>query len=300
MPDDTDPARRPSLRNGGAGRSAKSAFGLVKDAFDRSGRNNIGIIAAGVAFYAFLAMIPMLAATVLTYGLIASPETVSRHVGALSEVLPPAAAELFTEQLKAVVETSAEKKGAGLLAAIAIALFGARNGAGSVLTALNIAHGVQEMRSFIRANFTALGITAGGILALILAVAAMATLTALVAYLGGEIAVFGSAATYLFLFAVGTAGCATLFRYAPNRPAPGWKSLLPGALFASAGWLLLTLGFGIYVANFGNYNATYGSLSAVVVLLTWLYLSAFVMLFGAELNAALGDRRPGYHGIDVG
>ena len=72
------------------------------------------------------------------------------------------------------------------------------------------------------------------------------------------------------------------------------------ALFAAAGWLLLTLGFGIYVANFGNYNATYGSLSAVVVLLTWLYLSAFVMLFGAELNAARGDRKPGYRGIEVG
>ena len=272
----------------------------MKEAFARAGRNNIGIISAGVAFYAFLAMVPLLAATVLTYGLIADPETIARHIRALSDMLPPAAAKLLVEQINDVVETSSSKKGVGLLVAIAIALFGARNGAGSILTALNIAHGVQERRSFVRANFTALGITAGGILAIILAVAAMATLTALIAYLGGEIAVFGGAATYLFLFAVGTFGCATLLRYAPNRPAPKWKQVLPGALFAAAGWLLLTLGFGIYVANFGNYNATYGSLSAVVVLLTWLYLSAFVMLFGAELNAARGDRRPGYQGIEVG
>lgn len=283
-----------------AGKSAKTFFGLVKDAVDRAGRNNSGIVAAGVAFYAFLAMVPMLAATVLVYGLVATPDIVARDIGTLGDVLPEATAGLFAEQLRGVVDTSAGKKGIGLIIALAIALFGARNGAGSVLTALNIAHGVPEQRGIVWSNLVALMITAGAIVALILATLALGSLTALVNYLGAGVAVLGTAVTYLFLFAAGSAGTATLFRFAPNRPAPRWHLVAPGALLAAGGWLLLTLGFGIYVANFGNYSATYGSLSAVVVLLTWLYLSAYVLLLGANLNASWGDRRPGYDGIAVG
>ncbi|RPF72736.1 YihY/virulence factor BrkB family protein [Aurantiacibacter spongiae] len=273
---------------------------MAKDVAGRAGRNNISIVSAGVAFYVFLAMVPLLAATVLTYGLIATPAQVTQDIGALTQVMPEAAAGLFADQLESVVETSAGKKGVGLLIALGFALFGARNGAGSVLTALNISHGVAEARSLVRGNLAALAITAGGIVAVILAVLAMGVLTALTALIGGGAAIAGTAVTYLFLFGVGTAGAATLFRYAPNRPVPSWKLVLPGAILASIGWFLLTLGFGIYVANFGNYNATYGSLSAVVVLLTWLYLSAIVLLLGAELNASWGDRRPGYRGLEVG
>ena len=282
------------------GKAAKTLWGLAKDAVARSTRNNTGIVAAGVAFYAFLAMVPMLAATVLVYGLVATPEIVARDIGTLAEVLPEATAELFSDQLQNVVQTSAGKKGLGLIVALAIALFGARNGAGSVLTALNIAHGVAEQRGIVWSNAVALLITAGAIVALILATIAMGSLSALLAYLGTGLAILGTALTYLLLFAIGVAGTATLFRFSPNRPAPRWHLVLPGALLSAGCWLLLTLGFGIYVANFGNYNATYGSLSAVVVLLTWLYLSAYVLLLGANLNASWGDRRPGYEGIEVG
>lgn len=285
---------------GVAGRSAKTVGGIVSDMFARAGRNNTSIVAAGVAFYAFLAMVPLLAATVLTYGLVATPQTVAANIGTLSDVLPEAAAGLFAEQLETVVETSAGKKGLGLLIALAVALFGARNGAGSILTALNIAHGVPEARGFIKANLAALAITAAGIVAIVLAILAMGVLTATLAYLGGGIAIAGTAATYLFLFGVGTVGASLLYRYAPNRAVPRWRLVVPGALLSTSGWMLLTLGFGYYVANFGNYNATYGSLSAVVVLLTWLYASAFLLLLGAELNATLGDRRSGYKGLPVG
>ena len=279
---------------------AKTVGKLFADAFARAGRNNVSIVAAGVAFYVFLGMVPLLAATVLTYGLIADPEMVSQHIGALSQVLPPSAAELFSQQLRSVVETSDGKKGIGLFIALALALFGARNGAGSVLTALNIAHGVPEGRNLLKANAVALVITAGGVLAVICAVAAMATLSALAAYVPTGSAIAGTAVTYGFTTVLGTAGAAVLFRYAPNRTPPEWKIVLPGAVLASIGWLLLTLLFGIYVANFGNYNATYGSLSAVAILLTWLYFSALILLMGAELNAAWGDHRKGYHGLPVG
>jgi len=85
---------------------------------------------------------------------------------------------------------------------------------------------------------------------------------------------------------VGSAVAAALYRIGPDRRLTGWIWLTPGAALAGAGWTLATLGFGSYVAGFGHYNATYGSLSAVIVVLTWFYLSAFILLAGAELNAA--------------
>ena len=292
-----DRVRAATHRLGGG---AKFGWHIVSDAIERSGRNNVSMAAAGVGFYVFLSIVPLLAATVLIYGLVADQAQVAEDIGRLSSVMPPSAAELFADQLETVVETSRGKKGFGLLVALGIALFGARNGAGSILTGLNIAYGVPEGRSFLRANGVALLITVCGILGVIVAFATVAALSAFLSYLPTGLAITGSGATYLAMLAGGMVGSAALYRFAPNREAPHWRMVMPGAIFAAFGWLMLTLGFGVYVSQFGNYNATYGSLGAVVVLLTWLYLSAYVVLFGAQLNAAWGDRRPGYNGLEVG
>lgn len=252
--------------------------------------DNVGLIAAGVAFYGFLALVPLLGAVVLTYGLLADPATVARNVGSLTQVMPPDAARIVGEQLMNVVQTSEGKKGAGVLAALAVALFGARNGAGSIITALNIAYEEEETRGFLRVNLIALGMTAAAVIAAIVAVAAVAALGHLDALLpaaGPALIVLGKVLTYVLLGLGGAAAAATLYRYGPARDNARWTWLTPGSLFAALCWLLLTLGFGVYVARFGNYNATYGSLGGVMVLLTWLYLSSYVLLFGAELNSEL-------------
>ena len=270
-------------------RSLKDAFGR---AWAAAGRDNVSILAAGVAYYAFLAFVPLLAAAVLTYGLVVDPETVARHIAGLAESLPESAAELIGGQLQSVVETSAGKKGVGLLLAIAIALFGARNGAGAVVTAVGLAYGESDERSFVRSTLLALAITLGAIVAGGLTVATLAVvagLGALLPALGGVASLLIKALTYLVLLAIGIGGAGLLYRYAPDMHKPGWHEVRRGAVFTGAGWVLLTVLFGLYVANFGNYNATYGSLGAVVVLLTWLYLSAYLLLFGAELNATRGN-----------
>lgn len=252
--------------------------------------DNVGLIAAGVAFYGFLALVPLLGAVVLTYGLLADPATVARNVASLTQVMPPDAARIVGEQLMNVVQTSEGKKGAGVLAALAVALFGARNGAGSIITALNIAYEEEETRGFLRVNLIALGMTAAAVIAAIVAVAAVAALGHLDALLpaaGPALIVLGKVLTYVLLGLGGAAAAATLYRYGPARDNARWTWLTPGSLFAALCWLLLTLGFGVYVARFGNYNATYGSLGGVMVLLTWLYLSSYVLLFGAELNSEL-------------
>ncbi|HEU0044967.1 YihY/virulence factor BrkB family protein [Sphingomonas sp.] len=252
--------------------------------------DNVGLIAAGVAFYAFLAMVPLLGAIVLSYGLVAEPTTVMSHMKQLTTVMPADAAKLVGEQLLNVAQTSGGKKGLGLLLALAIALFGARQGAGAIITALNIAYEEKEKRGFIKLNLLALAMTAAAVVVAILAtvaIGALGHLETLFPELPGWGQVLGKIVSYAALAAAAAAGAASMYRWGPSRDAAKWTWLTPGSVLTAVLWLLLTLGFGVYVSKFGNYNATYGSLATVVVLLTWLYLSAYILLFGAELNSEL-------------
>lgn len=280
------------------GRGASSPFAMPatgwKDVLIRTWRetsdDNVSLLAAGVAFYGFLAMVPLLGSIVLSYGLVAEPATVMANVRSLTSVMPAEAAKLIGEQLLNVVTTSGDKKGFGLLLALALALYGAMKGAGAVITALNVAYEEKETRGFVRLNLVTLAITTGAVLIAIVATIAIATLGRLDTALPsapGFVLALGKLASYAVLGAVGAAGAATLYRYAPDRDAARWVWLTPGSVVATSLWLALTLGFGAYVANFGSYDATYGSLGAVVVLLTWLYLSAYILIVGAELNAEL-------------
>lgn len=261
---------------------------IAKRTWKEVGKDNVGIVAAGVAFYFFLALVPLLGATVLTYGLFASPETVVRQAQGLTAFLPGEAAKLIGEQLLNVVETNDGKKGFGLIAAILIAFWGARNAAGAIVTALNIAYEEEEKRNFVQATALALAMTVGAVLMAGIVGAAIAVLSAIEKLLPDAGAVgrfFFSALTYVMLAAIAAAAAATLYRYGPSRKKARWTWLTPGSIFFAVVWLLLTLGFGFYVRNFASYGATYGALSSVIVLLTWLYLSSYVLLFGAELNS---------------
>ena len=263
---------------------------VLKRTWTESNEDNVGLISAGVAFYGFLALVPLLGAIVLSYGLVAEPKTVIANMQGLTSVMPADAAKLIGEQLMNVVKTSDGKKGLGLLIALGIALFGARNGATAIITALNVAYEEKEKRGFIALNLYALAITLGAVavaIVALVAIAALGHLEDMFPNLPGAVVATGKAFTYLLLALVGAAGAATLYRYAPSRAMAKWVWLTPGSLLATALWLALTIGFGVYVANFGNYNATYGSLGAVVVLLTWLYLSSYILVMGGELNSEL-------------
>lgn len=263
---------------------------LFRRAWREQGQDNIGLVAAGVSFYGFLALVPLLGGVVLSYGLVASAGTVVRNVRYLADVMPSGAAKLVGEQLMNVVSASAGKKGAGLAFALALALFGARNAAGGVITALNIAYEVEETRSIVRRTLLAILMTAAAVLSAVIAMTVAAAIAHLqdIAFIeAGVLAAIVKGATHLFLAAAGAAIAAALYRYGPAHHDMPWRWLTPGSLFASLGWAILTLVFGVYVSRFGNYDVIYGSLSAVIVLLTWLYLSSYVLLFGAELNSEL-------------
>jgi membrane protein len=283
----SSPASRPNDLNSGAntGRTA-----VAVRTWKQSSEDNVALVAAGVAFYGFLALVPLLGAIVLTYGIVADPQTVVSNVKSLTSLVPKDAAKLIGDQLMGVVQTSGGKKDLGLLLAIAIALFGARNAAGSVITALNIAYEEEETRGFLRVNLLSLAITVAAVVMAVVALIAISALGYLERWfpqLPGFLAIVGKIVTYAVL-AMGAAGAAaTLYRYGPDRDKAKWEWITPGSIFAAVSWVVLTLGFGFYVANFGNYGKTYGSLATVVILVTWMYLSAYVFLFGAELNSEL-------------
>ncbi len=270
--------------------SARDWWKVLKRTWAEAGNDNIGLIAAGTAFYGFAAIVPLLASVVLIYGLVADTATVVANIRALFNVLPEDAARVIGDQLATVVGTSEGKKGFGLVIALGIALYGGTKGASSIVTALNIAYEEKETRGFIALNLLAFAITGGAVmLALVaaLSTAAFALLDSLIPGAPEILLLAIRLVSYGVLAALGVTAAACLYRFGPNRHKARWAWLTPGSLAATLVWLGATIGFGIYVSRFGNYGATYGSLSAVVVLLTWLWLSAYVFLLGAELNSEL-------------
>jgi membrane protein len=263
---------------------------VLRRTWEQTWLDNVGLVSAGVAFYGFLALVPLLAAIVMVYGFVADSGTVIDTMQALFAVLPNDIAKLISDQVIGVVHTSEGKKGIGLVIALLVALYGASNGAGAIITSLNIAYRERETRALWRYYLLTLIVTSGVIAAALTALAVTAAVSALEELLPNapEPAILaGKVAAYLLMTLAGAGIAATLYRFAPSRQRARWEWITPGSLLTAISWLLLTLAFGFYVSKVANYAATYGSLAAVAGLLTWMYLSAYVFMFGAELNAEL-------------
>ena len=258
--------------------------------WNQSWLDNIGLVAAGVTFYGFLALVPLLGILVLGYGLFAQPDTVIEHVMAMLRILPPDIVELIGQLLMTAVQSSEQTSGLGILVALALALYAGSNGAGAVMSALNIAYEEKEKRSLLRFYAIAFVITVIAVLIALMALASMAAaaeLEKLLPRASGVTVVVGKAGLYLAMALLAAGVAATLYRFGPSREDARWQWLTPGSIFTAIVWLLLAIGFSFYVTKLTDYNATYGSVAAIVMLLTWMYLSAYVFLFGAELNAEL-------------
>lgn len=282
----------------GQGRDAPSPWKMpaggwwaaLKRTQKEMGDDNVGLIAAGTAFYAFASIVPILAAIVLSYGLFADPQTVRSHVEGLFASLPQDAASIIRDQLTTVMTTEGGKKGFGLVVALALALYGGTKAASAIVTALNIAYEQKETRGIVKLYLLYFTIVIGAVLLVFGAITSttvLAFLDSLLPNLGGVGKFFIRILSYALIAGLAVTAGACLYRYGPNRENAKWAWLTPGSAIATLLWLIGTALFGLYVSNFANYGATYGSLSAVIVLLTWLWLSAYVYLFGAELNSEL-------------
>jgi membrane protein len=249
--------------------------------------NNIFLVSGGVTYAVLLALFPALAALVSIYGLLLDPGQIETQVSMLSGVLPDQSRQLLTDELHQLVSASGRTLGLGAVLALLFALWSASRGMSGLITALDIAYEQREQRGFFRFNLVALVLTIGGIVGGLVAIALIAVLPAAVQLVGL------SATTKWFLLLVEwpllivlvMAGLAVLYRYGPDRNEAQWRWVSPGALTATILWIIGSIAFTVYVANFASYDKTYGSLGGAVVMLTWLYLSAFVVLLGGVINA---------------
>jgi membrane protein len=263
---------------------------ILKRTYKRTWADNVGLVSAGVAFYGFFALLSLLGLVVLVYGFAADPRTVVTQMSSLTNILPGDVTTLIGQQLMTSVQSSQGAKGFGIILAAVIAIYGGTNGATAAITALNIAYEEKEKRSLLRVYFVAIGMTLGAVAVTFAALAAMAALgylqrllpsVSLLALIAGKLT------GYALLGLTAAAVVATLYRFGPSRQDAKWRWITPGSVFVAVIWLLLTLAFGFYVTHFTNYHKSYGPLAAVVALLTWMYLCAYVFMFGAELNSEI-------------
>jgi membrane protein len=265
---------------------------------------NASIVAAGVAFYAFLALVPALIAVVAIYGLVANPADVKDQITSFTSAAPRDAQRLLSNQLSSI--TRGAGGGTGIAAAIAIgaALWSASSGAAALNTGLTVVNRENETRGMLKRRLLALALTlfaVVGVLVMLALVVALPSLLDSAGVSGIGRTVLELARWPLLAFLL-LDGLAVIFRYGPQRRRPKWRWISPGAVVAMIVGLVASVGFSIYVSLLGNYNKTYGALGAIIVVLLWLYLMAFAVLFGAALNAELehqttrdttaGDERP--------
>lgn len=263
---------------------------ILSRTYKRTWDDNVALVSAGVAFYGFFALLSLLGLIVLVYGFVADPLTVIEHMQELTIVLPTDVAILIGDQLMTAVKASQGTKGFGILLAFLVAIYGGTNGAASVITALNIAYEEKERRSLFRFYLLAVCMTVGALVVALLAIAATAAigyLQHLLPQATRPVVIAGKVVGYVLLSFLAALIASVLYRIGPSREDAKWKWITPGSMVAALAWLLLTVAFGFYVSHFTDYHASYGSLGAVVALLTWMYLSAYAFVFGAELNSEI-------------
>ena len=197
--------------------------------------------------------------------------------------------DIARDQLTRVASKGRQSLGLTFLIGFAVSLWSANAAMKSVFDTLNIVYGEQEKRGFIRLNLVSLSFTVGAVLFVLLAIGSVIVLPFVLQHVG-----LSEAADRLLrlgrwpaMFVVLTLALALIYRYGPSRRTPRWRWVTWGSAIAAILWLAASALFSWYTANFGNYNETYGSLGAVIGFMTWLWISAIVILLGAELNAEM-------------
>ncbi|WP_187431362.1 hypothetical protein ROLI_030060 [Roseobacter fucihabitans] len=268
------------------------AFGWKDVAFrlkDEIASDRVGLIAAGVAFYGLLALFPAITALIAISGLLVEPSEIVDQLNNLSGVMPEEVIAIITKQATSVAGSREGGLGLAALFGILIALYSASKGMGSLMQGINIAYNEEEERGFIKLKLVTFGLTIVLMIGLLVAMLSTLGMPAVLAFvdLGWGIEAIITIVFWLALFALTVVGLSVLYRYAPSRDPAEWRWTSPGAIAGCLMWIVASAGFAFYVSNFGSYNESFGTLAGVIVLLMWFWISAFIILLGAELNAEL-------------
>jgi membrane protein len=250
--------------------------------------DDVPLLAAGVAFFALLALVPTLVALVSLYGLVADPADVQSTVEDSLRAAPTEVRDLVSSQLESVIDSSPSGLRAGVFVGLALALWSASSGMKHLMGALTLAYDEVDDRKFLRLRGLALLLTVGAVVVALLALGGMVAPNGLDdSRSTGTLRLALQIARWPVLAVVAMVALSVLYRWAPDRDAARWRWVSPGAVLATVVWVVASIGFSIYTANFGSYNETYGALGAIVVMMLWLYITAYVVILGAEVNCEL-------------
>jgi membrane protein len=268
----------------------KRYWGLIKRVSDEADADDADIVAAGLAFYGLLGLFPGLLAMVSLYGLVADPIAIQRTVYSVSRSLPPAGRDLLTGELSNFIARDSSSLSLGMILGLLAVLWSASSAMSVLVRAINVAYDIPERNNFFKRRRIAVLFTLAGMLGLFVLIPVIAVLPKLLTFfrIGGAVVLLRWPA--MLVIAWLTFGL--LYRYAAQKsPLPSVRSVLPGAAVAAVLWIALCAVYSAYVEYFTSFSSTYGALTGVIVLQFWLYISALIVVYGAELNAELG-RQP--------
>jgi membrane protein len=260
---------------------------ILKRAWAENEADNMPIISGGVAFFGFLSIFPGLIALISIYGLVASPASVSTQVDNLAKNLPKSAAELIGQELTSITTSSGGALTIGLIVSILAALWSASGGMGNLITAVNIAYDEAETRNFVKLKLLSLALTIGGIVFVLITFSLVAVVPAVISALPLGIVgtILAQVVNWVVLLGVFAGALSVLYRVAPDRDAPRFRWVSLGSVIVTVMWAVVSLVFAFYANHVGSYDKTYGTIAGVIVLMFWLYLTCYLVLLGAEINA---------------
>ena len=265
----------------------------AKALVDRQREHTVSLVAAGLAFYGMLTLVPALVALVSIYGLASDPDEVTTQVADLTESLPASTADFVQEQLVLVAGSAAAGLGISAVVSIALALWSTSGAMAALVKAIGIAWGDTEKRSILEIRGKALGMTVLAVVAVAITIGISVVVPAWLSSLGGGGALLGNVLRWVSLFALAAVTLTLIYRFSPTSHERRHHLVSAGGIFATVAIVVGTALFTFFVSNFGTFNETYGTLAGIIVLLLWLYLCGFAAVLGAELDAHLAPGRNG-------
>ncbi len=262
----------------------------------RAQASDLTLLAGGVAFFCFLALIPMLAAAVSLWALVSDPVVIESHFATLEVLLPARAYDVISGQLAQIAGGDSRSLSWGFGISLVLTLWSAKKGIDALMRASNAVYGIKTKRGFWSRTALAIVLTLGAVLTFVVLVALSIVVPAAVGLFGSDPQLHLGALwlRWPLMLGVMLAALGALYKAAPQCKLR-YRMLSPGGVFATLAWLAASFGFSVYVENFGRYNETFGALGGVAILLVWFWLSSIVVLLGAAINAethALAPKTP--------
>lgn len=255
----------------------------------------VGLLAAGVAFYFFMAAFPAIGALISLYGLFSDPAFIPEQLDNLHSLLPPESLKILADQAGSIAASDQAALGLGFAVGVLLAIFSTTKGVMALIQGLNVAYNIKERRNILAVNYTAFMLTFVMMLYMLFALTLIALMPAFfnIIHMPEKISLWLLALRWPLLLFSASVGLQMIYHFAPNHRNHKWRWFSWGSVVATLFWIGGSSLFSLFVSNFGNYNETYGSLGAVAVLLLWFWLSALTILLGAEVNAGFHIPAPG-------